>query len=141
MVQTQASTARRRARLVVLQVLYETDAVRHDPTSILENLVDDQGLDHRAKDFARELIRGILENREEIDKIVKTFAPSWPFNQMPIVDRNVLRIAIYEMTVSRETPPKVAINEAVEMAKVFGADSSPRFVNGVLGSVMETAEL
>ena len=81
---------------------------------------------------------GVLENIGEIDKIISEFAPSWPISQMAIVDRNLLRMGIYEISMGSGTPPKVAINEAVEMAKAFGSESSPRFVNGVLGAVMQT---
>ena len=90
--------------------------------------------------FAHQLVDGVLENKAEIDKIISAFAPNWPIDQMAIVDKNILRVAIYEMVLGGETPPKVAINEAVELAKSFGSDSSPKFVNGVLGSVMATAE-
>ena len=92
-----------------------------------------------AEMFAHSIIDGVLDNREEIDKIIATYAVSWPIDQMAIVDRSILRMAIFEMVVGGETPPKVAINEAVELAKFFGSDSSPRFVNGVLGSVLESA--
>ena len=93
-----------------------------------------------ARVFAHNLVEGVLNNQTEIDTIISDFAPSWPITQMAIVDRNILRMAIYEMILGGDTPPKVAINEAVELAKVFGSDSSPRFVNGVLGSVMETTK-
>lgn len=90
-------------------------------------------------EFAKDLVHGVLANREEIDKIVSGFAPSWPIDQMAIVDKNILRIAVSEILMGKTTPPKVAVNEAVELAKTFGSDSSSKFVNGVLGSVMEMA--
>ena len=105
---------------------------------VLERRIDEDSLSAAGAGFARTLVSGVFENREEIDKIVERFAPSWPIHQMAVVDRNILRVAIFEMMLGGETPPKVAINEAVELAKVFGSDSSPKFVNGVLGSVMET---
>ena len=92
-----------------------------------------------AEEFALDLIDGVLANREEIDKVVARFAPNWPISQLAMVDRNILSLAIFEMMLGHDTPPKVAINEAVELAKAFGSDSSPRFVNGVLGSVMTAA--
>jgi N utilization substance protein B len=91
-----------------------------------------------ATEFLTTLTTGVLENIQRIDKIITEFAPTWPISQMAVTDRNLLRMAIYEMAMLGETPPKVAINEAVEVAKVFGSESSPRFVNGVLGSVLET---
>ena len=122
---------------MALQVLYEIDGARHDPHRALEQRLRDHSLSPAAEDFARKIIGGVLENRERIDTIISTYAPAWPIGQMAVVDRNILRVAIYEIVVGQGTPPKVAINEAVEMGKVFGSDSSPKFVNGVLGSVME----
>ena len=91
--------------------------------------------------FAERLVEGVLRNQQEIDDKIATYAPSWPITQMAMVDKNLLRIAIYEILMGRETPAKVAINEAVELGKVYGSDSSPKFVNGVLGSVVESAGL
>lgn len=84
--------------------------------------------------FARDLVLSVLEDRRAIDALIQRFAPAWPLQQLSIVDRNVLRLAVHEL-LSEVAPAKVAINEAVELAKAFGGDSSPRFVNGVLGSV------
>ena len=137
--ETRVSTSRRKTRIIALQVLYEADAVRHDSSLVLERRTEEVSLSSSSESFADKLVRGVLENREEIDKIITEFAPSWPVGQMAIVDRNLLRLAIFEMLFGDETPPKVAINEAVEMAKVFGSDSSPKFVNGVLGSIIENA--
>ena len=124
------------ARIVALQVLHEADAVRHSPERVLARRVEEESLLPSAKAFALSLVEGVIANREEIDKIVSRFAPSWPISQIAMVDRNILSLAIFEMMLGSGTPPKVAINEAVELAKAFGSDSSPRFVNGVLGSVM-----
>ena len=137
--ETRVSTSRRKTRIIALQVLYEADAVRHDSSLVLERRTEEVSLSSSSESFADSLVRGVLENREEIDKIITEFAPSWPVGQMAIVDRNLLRLAIFEMLFGDETPPKVAINEAVEMAKVFGSDNSPKFVNGVLGSIIENA--
>ena len=133
-------TTRRETRIVALQALYEADVAGRDPMAVLERRAEEDALSPSAKVFARKLVAGALENRERLDNIISTFAPSWPIDQMAIVDRNLLRMAVYEMMLGGETPPKVAINEAVELAKIFGSESSPRFVNGVLGSVIETAE-
>ena len=89
--------------------------------------------------FARELITGVMKHQAELDELIQHYAPEWPVDQMAVVDRNVLRIAIYEFSISKATPIKVAINEAVELAKLFGSDSAPRFVNGVLGALATPA--
>ena len=120
-----------------LQFLYELDSSEHNLETVLSTYPDDLALSKTVRTFSRNLVAGVLAHREEIDKIIETFAPSWPVHQMATVDRNILRIAIYEIRFGGRTPPKVAINEAVEIAKIFGADGTPKFVNGVLGSVME----
>jgi N utilization substance protein B len=132
---------RRKARVVALQVLYETDCASRDPVRALENGLQERPITPATEAFARSLIDGVLENRAEIDTKISAYAPSWPISQMAAVDRNILRVAIFEILFGGETPPKVAINEAVELGKVFGSDSSSRFVNGVLGAVMEAAGL
>ena len=139
MSKTRFPSERRMARIVALQVLYEADSVRHNPQEILERRIEEDSLPPLAEEFALDLIDGVLANREEIDKVVARFAPNWPISQLAMVDRNILSLAIFEMMLGYDTPPKVAINEAVELAKAFGSDSSPRFVNGVLGSVMTAA--
>lgn len=90
--------------------------------------------------FAYRLVEGVLANRERLDKLIQRFSPEWPVDQIATIDRNILRIALYEFGISRETPVKVAINEAVELAKAFGSDSAPSFVNGVLGSLADHAK-
>ena len=141
MADSRPPTTRRQSRIIALQVLYETDVAPRDTNAVLERRIGEDSVPVAVAGFARDLVNGVLENREEIDKIVARFAPSWPVHQMAVVDRNILRMAIFEMMMGGETPPKVAINEAVDLAKAFGSDSSSKFVNGVLGSVMETVEL
>ena len=136
-----ASTSRRKARIVALQVLYEIEGARRDPGRALENRLREQSLIPSSEEFAQQLVEGVIANRAAIDPIISTFAPSWPINQIASLDRNILRLAIFEIMMGGETPPKVAINEAVDLAKIFGSDSSPKFVNGVLGSVIENAKL
>ena len=131
--------ARRRTRALVMQALYESDAVEHSAVDALDERLSEMELSWRDAEFARKLLNGIFANATEIDKIISEFAPGWPISQMAVVDRNILRMAIYEIMVSQDTPPRVAVNEAVELAKAFGADSAPRFINGVLGSVMAAA--
>ena len=100
----------------------------------------DEDIDRSAMEFADRLHRGVSDHRPGLDGLIGRFAPAWPVTQLPIVDRNILRIAIFELLHNPATPPKAAIDEAVELAKVFGSDSSARFVNGVLGSVMSSLE-
>ena len=140
MPQSAAVSPRRRARAAVLQALYEIDAARHDAGRSLEGRVDFLGLDEPGRAFTRSLVGGVLANREEIDKIIAEFASAWPVSQMAVVDRTILRIAVYEIMSGEDTPPRVAVNEAVELAKRFGSDTAPGFVNGVLGSVTAARE-
>ena len=88
-------------------------------------------------EFAYKLLNGVLEYQKGMDSLISRYAPEWPLDQMAVIDRNVLRIAIFEFLVDTETPVKVAINEAVELAKIYGSDSSPRFINGVLGALAD----
>ena len=137
MTRKSAPSSRRRTRVAAFQTLCEIDVVNHSLDQTLAHAKSSHELSKSATDFLVILTSGVLENIQRIDKIITEFAPSWPISQMAVTDRNLLRMAIYEMAILNETPPKVAINEAVEVAKVFGSESSPRFVNGVLGAVME----
>ena len=128
--------ARRHARIVALQVLYETDLAWHDMEDVLERSTKENSLATKELDFTKIIVTGVFENREKIDSIITQYASNWPIEQMAIIDKNILRIALFEMLIRGNTPPKVAINESIELAKSFGSDSSHRFVNGVLGSVM-----
>lgn len=94
-------------------------------------------MDSAGADFASHLVQGVLHNLEWMDTLIARYAPEWPLEQMAVIDRNILRMAIYEFVVSEETPVKVAINEAVELAKTYGSDSAPRFINGVLGTLAD----
>jgi len=131
--------ARRKARSIALQVLYEVDSVGHDVEAALAHLLADGRLSEENAAFVRELVSGVIQNKEKIDQHIKNFAPAWPVEQIPLVDRNILRLAIFEILLDNNVPVKVAINEAVELAKMFGSDNSPKFVNGVLGSVSALA--
>jgi N utilization substance protein B len=126
---------RRLARELVLQSLYEMDVAAHDPSETLERLVTEHRLKEPLGEFARLLLRGVLEHREEIDAQIERTATVWPTAQLSPIDRNILRIAIREFIVDNLTPVGAAINEAVELAKKYGSESSGRFINGVLGSV------
>ncbi|MFC1989163.1 transcription antitermination factor NusB [Chloroflexota bacterium] len=127
--------ARRKARALALQALYEVDSARHGVEDVLTHLPAEEKLSEENADFIRELVRGVLQNKDDIDKNIKSFAPAWPIDQIPLVDRNILRLAIFEILLDNKVSVKVAINEAVELAKRFGSDNSSKFVNGVLGSV------
>ncbi|HEX9029051.1 MAG TPA: transcription antitermination factor NusB [Anaerolineales bacterium] len=126
---------RTRARGVALQVLYEIDVVGHPLGVVIEERLADEDLDSSLADFTRQIVQGVWPMVTTLDQYIGKHAPEWPLDQVAIVDRNILRIALWEFAVYRKTPIKVAINEAVELAKVFGSDSTPRFVNGVLGSL------
>ena len=127
---------RRQARVAALQALFEIDVVHHTVEAVLEQRLDELGLPTEGAQFAQRVVQGVLSNQEQLDEMIVAYAPEWPIDQMAVVDRNILRIALYEFAVDRGTPPKVAINEAVELAKLFGSDSSQRFVNGVLGTFL-----
>ena len=130
---------RRKARGLALQALYEIDSTGHSAETVLKSLLAGQKLTEENDVFVRELVTGVIKNKEKIDRSIKDFAQAWPLEQMPAIDRNILRLAIFEILIDNKVPIKVAINEAVELAKTFGADSSSKFVNGVLGSVSAQA--
>ena len=126
---------RRKARALALQALYEVDSVGHEVEGVVNQLLAKGGLSEGNAGFTRELVSGVIQNKEKIDESIQSLAPVWPLEQIPVVDRNILRLAILEILLDNKVPVKVAINEAVELAKAFGSDNSPKFVNGVLGSV------
>lgn len=127
---------RHRARIVALQALFEIDIASHDPEVVLRRCLDRRPLPQRASEFARTLVFGVLEHRAKLDDLIQENASQWPLEQMAVIDRNILRMAIFEFAVAGTAPVKVAINEAVELAKLFGSESSPRFINGVLGAIV-----
>ncbi len=116
-------------------MLYELDSTRHPVEDVFNEHLGAYNEQPELNALARRLVTGVLEHKQELDRLIHRFAPEWPLEQIALIDRNILRIAIYEMTIDRTAPLKVAINEAVELAKAFGAESTPRFVNGVLGSL------
>ena len=127
--------ARRKARSVALQALYELDCTRHLADEVFRCRLDDTPLEPEGIVFARQLVDGVRSRAEQLDVLIQKHAPEWPMDQMALIDRNILRMAIWEFAIDRTTPIKVAINEAVELAKLYGSDSAARFVNGVLGSL------
>lgn len=124
-------------RGIALQSLYEYDLTGHDITSIIRSRFESIELDDDAKKFVIELITGVLNHKNEIDGMITKYAPEWPLDQIAVIDRNIIRIAAYEFAVSGNTPDKVAINESIELAKTFGGETAPKFVNGVLGSIAD----
>ncbi|PIE80436.1 MAG: transcription antitermination factor NusB [Chloroflexi bacterium] len=128
---------RRRARRVTLETLYEYDIANHPPGEILQRQLAENYMEQAGIEFASQLIQGTIEHQEEMDMLIARYAPEWPLEQMAVIDRNILRIAIYEFLIDGNTPVKVAINEAVELAKTYGSDSAPRFINGVLGTLAD----
>jgi N utilization substance protein B len=126
---------RRKARIAALQALYELDCTRHKAEETSVRLRGGETLTQEALSFSEELVKGVLQHKSELDALIKKFAPAFPVEQMSIIDRNILRLAIFEILFGDKTPLKVAIDEAIELAKDFGSDSSPRLINGILGSI------
>jgi transcription antitermination protein NusB len=128
---------RTRARSLALQVLYEVDIANHPPADIYKLRLEETPLADDLSNFARQIIFGVLPLTRILDEIIARYAPEWPLDQIAAIDRNILRMALWEFAVYHDTPIKVAINEAVELAKQFGSDSAPRFINGVLGALAD----
>lgn len=127
---------RRKARIVALQALYEIDCSSHKPEEVLARLLQEKALPEEATDFMQRLVDKVLQNKQDIDDVIRRFAPAFPVEQIAAIDRNILRLAISEILFDNRVPIKAAINEAVELAKSFGSVSSQKFINGVLGSVV-----
>jgi len=126
------------ARTIVLQTLYQWDfngQPDQEIEAIIKSNLEEFAPHFDDKGFIENLINGVIENKSEIDQLITEFAPEWPIEQITMVDRNVLRMGIYELKYDKDIPEKVAINEAIELAKTFGGESSGKFVNGVLGSI------
>jgi N utilization substance protein B len=127
--------SRTKARSVALQVLYEVDMTGHAPGSVLSERLEEDPMEENLSDFSSQIVFGVFPLTERLDSFIAQHAPEWPLDQVAVIDRNIIRIALWEFAVAEMTPIKVAINEAIELAKLFGSDSTPRFVNGVLGSL------
>ena len=133
---------RRRARRTALQVLYEVDCTDHRPGVTLDYRQAEEKYAAETLAFLYWLVSGVIRYRSDLDALIGRYAPEWPVGKLAIVDRNVLRLSIFELSSpDADAPPKVVINEAVELAKTFGSDSSPRFVNGVLGTALREITL
>ena len=125
---------RRRARILALETLYETDLAGHQPGEVLQRRSAGSQPEAEVAEYAQELLAGVLRHRRELDDIIRRRATAFPVDQMPALDRNILRLGLYETLHKRDTVPlKVAINEAIELAKLYAGESSARLVNGVIG--------
>lgn len=132
--------SRTKARSIALQVLYEVDISGHKPGKVLTDRFEHLKMDGSLKRFISQIVSGVINNENILDEFISDFAPEWPLDQVAVIDRNLLRMALWEIAVYEKTPVKVVINEAVELAKKYGADGSPRFVNGVLGNLIDHLE-
>lgn len=132
--------SRTKARAIALKALYEYDLTQHPVGVILHDRFKDEDIDDKMKRFSEEIVMGVFPIIKNLDKVISKYAPDWPLDQVASIDRNIIRIALWEFAVKKCTPVKVAINEAVELAKVYGSESTPRFVNGVLGSLVSKYE-
>ena len=128
--------------MLALQALFEIDSVNHPAEEVVRRRLQTHPLPPPAAQLMQDLVYGVLKHRERLDALIARHAPEWPVDQLALVDRNILRMAIWELTApDMDTPVRVVINEAVELAKLFGSDSTPRFVNGVLGAIVRTLGL
>jgi N utilization substance protein B len=125
------------SRRMALQILYEVDTAGHAAAAVLERHLDERAPSARAASYARTLIEGVMRHRPIIDPVIAAFAPDFPLEQLAVVDRNVLRLALYEFAVSGRVPVGVAIDQGVELARLFGSDNSMAFINGVLGAIAD----
>lgn len=140
------SANRHLGRIVALQTLYEEDFRKEvdDPGVSLEEILErnigryDETIEDKV--FIEELVQGIKKRQDELDEAIRPVAPEWPIEQIARMDRIILRIGVYELLFKDDVPPKVAINEAVELAKAFGGDNSSKFINGVLGTILRDKE-
>ena len=131
---------RRQARMIALQTLYEYDTAQHAPGEVLQRHAEERHLQQRVVEYAQELVTGVCNHLAEIDAHIQSAAQEWPLQQMARIDKNILRLAIYEILFNNTVPAKAAINEAVELAKLFGSNTSSRFINGVLGTIFNRAQ-
>lgn len=127
---------RHRLRIIALQTLYEYEFAANTGDNILKRNLVEKEVTSEVGEFAGELVVGVISNKQELDDTISKFATTFPVDQLAVMDRNILRLALYEILISKNVPPKVAINEAVELAKEFGASATPKFINGVLGAVI-----
>ena len=140
MIRVKYTDQRRQSRTAALQSLFAADVRSTWDNPALEWLDEEEELSDVTIEFAQELLRGVSKMHEGLDYVITRYAPAWPVNQLSVIDRNILRLSLFELIYTPRTPKKTAINEAVELAKIFGSESSARFVIGVLGSAMSGIE-
>lgn len=131
---------RRKARMAALQCLFALDVRDWSAEVPWDWVVENNPIPREANEFALALVDGVRHGLVNLDSVIHAYAPAWPVNQLAVVDRNILRIALFELLHHADTPRRSVANEGVELAKVFGSESSARFVNGVLGSVINDLE-
>ena len=129
---------RTRAREYALQILYQVDLTRADPKTALHEFQARQTVAGEVKEFATRLVQGTLGHLDVIDRLISAHASNWEIGRMAVVDRNILRLGAYELLYTEDVPPKVCLNEAVELAKRFGDEESSKFVNGILDTIHKT---
>jgi N utilization substance protein B len=132
--------SRHRAREAVLIVLFQVDVGNAEPDEAFQRTMHEWKVEGQDREFAQSTVLGTLDNLRRIDGIIKNLSRDWKIERMNSVDRNLMRLALYEILYRNDIPPGVAINEAVELAKKYGGADSPRFVNGILGKVAERLE-
>jgi len=130
---------RHQARELALKVLFQLEGSDDDPEEVLHYHASEGGATPDITNFARQLVNGVIANREKLDAMLSETSEHWKLDQMAKVDRIILRIAVYEIAIDRQVPTKAAINESIELAKTFSGDEAGRFVNGILGRVAATA--
>jgi len=126
-------SARSKARKAALDLLYECDIRKIAAESLLAQRVD--SLEYIIRDYTKQLVEGVSRNKIRVDELIQTYAQGWDFDRMPVVDRNLLRIAIYELLYEKEIPTSVAISEAIELAKTLSTDESAKYINGILSTI------
>lgn len=126
------------SRTILVQALYEWDFRRHDDIEPIVKRGIDTFQNEVDEDFVRSNAHGVVANLDALDALISQYAPEWPLEQIAVIDKTLLRASVYELTYTEDAPPKVVINEAVELAKTFGGENSARFINGVLGSIYRT---
>jgi N utilization substance protein B len=136
---SEPETERSLARRIALQALYEIDSAHHPANEVIARHLQAQGdnISRKVRSYLQELVNGVLANMTPLDRAIRHYAPEFPLAQVAIIDRNILRMAVYEFAITHKVPVGAAIDEAVELAKLFGAENTPRFINGVLGSMAD----
>ena len=137
----EAIMQRKQARRAALEALFEIDSVGHEPGMVVDERLAALELGNSGVSLLRWLVSGVVRSQNGLDELIAKYAPEWPVDQLAFIDRTIMRMAIYELGAhDADAPAKVIINEAIELAKTFGGDSSPRFINGVLGSALSDVE-